>query len=288
MKTLKGRNTIRKNGSVSGATGQTSKFIPRWRFDAKPDSTLERLEKAYFAGLDAVDLVEARALHNKTNGKFTREGARDNVLHYALHELIPNLHKARMTIRNARAEVAERKSKLQLEQPDKSDIAAAVRRMEIRSLLRQMPEADQQKYLTQSDKLSSEVVAAVLEMPPELSGVPKPRHEMLNQRALAARHGPEISEIEELEAAVIAAESTVELARDELRLEVGGINKEQFDALAAPIEKRHASPWLRSRGGEVYVIDLERKIERPASHEDLATGIFANNHADYVKQQTTT
>ena len=37
----------------------------------------------------------------------------------------PGLHRARTTIKKARAEVAERKSRLKVEGPDKSDVAAA-------------------------------------------------------------------------------------------------------------------------------------------------------------------
>ena len=69
MQTLKGRNTIRKNGSVTGATGQTSRMIKRWRFSPEPNTLLARLEAAYMSSLDAVDRIEARAASNKTGGK---------------------------------------------------------------------------------------------------------------------------------------------------------------------------------------------------------------------------
>lgn len=127
---------------------------------------------------------------------------------------------------------------------------------------------------------------AILEMPPEFSGVPKSRHDLLTQHALAARHGAEIAEIAELEEAIAVAESAVEIGRDELRLEVGGIGKQEWDALAAPIEARHAAPWLRRRGTEVHVVDLERRVERKPTEDELATGIFANSHEDYLREQT--
>jgi len=41
----------------------------------------------------------------------------------------------------------------------------------------------------------------------------------------------------------VVAESVVEIARDELRLEIGGIDKQKWDELAAPIEAKHAAPW---------------------------------------------
>jgi hypothetical protein len=288
MQTLKGRNTIRKNGSVTGATGQTSRMIKRLNSNTSKSALVAQLEAAYWVGLQSVDLVEERSRANRTNGKFTREGARDNVLNYALHELVPNLHKARMTIKRAKAEVAERKSKLKIEGPDPSDIAAAFRRMEIRTFLREMKSEERVKYfLSHGDNLPADVAMAVLELPPEYSGVTTTQHELLAHRVLAARHGPEIAETAELEEAIAAAESTVETGRDELRLEVGGIDKQKWDELAAPIQARYAAPWLRRRGAEVHVVDLERRVERQPTDEELATGIFANTHDEYLKEQTT-
>ena len=62
---------------------------------------------------------------------------------------------------------------------------------------------------------------AILELPPEFSGVPKSRHDLLTESALDARHGPGIAEIAELEEAIAAAESAVETGREEGRLEAG-------------------------------------------------------------------
>ena len=89
-------------------------------------------------GLDAVDQIEAHTRSNAASGKFTPEGVKDDALKFALSDLVPSLHRARMTIKKAKAEVAERKSKLKVEGPDKSDVAAAFRRMEIRTFLREM------------------------------------------------------------------------------------------------------------------------------------------------------
>lgn len=157
--------------------------------------------------------------------------------------------------------------------------------MEIRIFLREM-DAEQPNYFAEyGNNLPSEVAMAILEMPPEFSGVRPERHEELRQQALVAHHGPIIAQIAELEEAIGAAESAVETGRDEVRLEVGGIDQQKFDELAAPIEAKHAAPWLRRRGKEVHVVDLERGVERKPTHEELATGIFANTHDEYCLAQ---
>ena len=96
---------------------------------------------------------------------------------------------------------------------------------------------DQKNYFARhGENLPTEVALAILEMPPEFSGVPKSRHDLLTERALTAQHGPDITEIAELEDAIAAAESAVETGRDEVRLEVGVHDEREFNELAAPIE----------------------------------------------------
>jgi hypothetical protein len=247
---------------------------------------LARLQDAYFSGLNCVDQAEVRAQTNKTNKMFTPEGARDDLMKFVWTDLVPNFHKARMTIAKARQELAERKAKLTLPAPDPQDLAAAFRRREIRDHLKAMDDP-QQRHFFARDNIPAEVTQAVLEMPAEFSGVPSERYRHIHERALQSRHGPEIAETAELEEAITAAESAVETGRDEVRLEVGGIDKQKFDALAAPIEAKHAAPWLRRRGTEVHVVDLEQRVERKPTDEELATGILANTHADFLKAQAT-
>ena len=57
----KGRQTIRKGGSLTGAHGPMSRPMKLWTFKSKPNTTLAKLEAAYLAGVEAVDRVEARA-----------------------------------------------------------------------------------------------------------------------------------------------------------------------------------------------------------------------------------
>ena len=218
-----------------------------------------------------VDQIEARTRSSAASGRFTADGVKDDALNFTMSNLIPVFHRARTTIRKAKAEVAERRSRLKIEGPDKSDVAGAFRRREIRTFLREMKGNDQKNYFARyGDNLPGEVTMAILEMPPEFSGVPKSRHDLLTTKALEAQHGAEIAEIAELEEAIVSAESTVEIGRDEVRLEVGVLDERKFNEMAAPIEAKHDAPWLkRSKGPngaeEIRVVDLDRGVERPAT-----------------------
>ena len=116
-------------------------------------------------------------------------------------------------------------------------------------------------------------------MPPEYSGVPQSRHDLLTERALNAQYGDAIAEIKEIEQAIDAAESSVEAARDEVRIEVGIHDPAKFNELATPVEAKQDAPWLRrsktSNGAEeIVVVDLDRGIERAANPEEVERGIF--------------
>ena len=106
---------------------------------------------------------------------------------------------------------------------------------------------------------------------------------MMTERALDAQFGNAIEEIKEIEQAIEAAESSVEAARDEVRIEVGIHDPAVFNKLAAPIEQKHTAPWLRRRQGtdEIRVVDLERGVERVPTAEELAEGIVASTIDEY-------
>jgi hypothetical protein len=284
---LKGRMTIRKNGSPTGANGMpAAKIIPRWKFDSKSGTTMASLEAHYFAALDVVDRIEQRTEINGKDMRLTKEGRRADVLQYALNDLVPALHRARMAAKKAKAEVDARRAKLKLEEPDKSDLVGASNRRELREYVRSLSAADQAKFFVECK--DSILVAAILEAPPALSGVSRERYDQFRQRALDARHGPEMAEIADLDAGIAAMEAVTEAARDEVRTEIGGLTAADFDTLAQPIESRITAPWLRkfkeSDGKEVVRVIVPGKNHSPqiATPEQLETGIFFKDFDEYA------
>jgi hypothetical protein len=125
----KGRQTIRKSG------GRRTRL---WELSGSTNPTVQRIEAAYLEGLNVWDRAEARHATIKADTRFTPDGVRDDLLKFVLSDAVPALHRGRMVIKKARAEVAARRAKLKVEGPDKTDVAGAFRRMEIRTFLRDM------------------------------------------------------------------------------------------------------------------------------------------------------
>jgi hypothetical protein len=277
----KGRMTARKSG------GRRTRL---WELSGSDDPTVQKLEGFYLAPFGTMDRAEARHAANKADPRFTAEGVRDDLLNFVLNDAVPVLHKGRMAIKKARAEVNERRSKLKTDGPDKTDIAAAFRRMEIRTRLSKLKPDELTKYFARyGDNLPPEVAQAITELPAEYSGVPQSRHDLLTERALNAQFGTEIAQIKAIEQAIEAVESSVEGVREEIRLEVEINDPAKFNALAAPVEAKHSAPWLR-RGVEdgvevIRVVDLEKGVERQATPEERAAGIIAETLDEYTQKR---
>ena len=122
-------------------------------------------------GLEAVDRAEARTKANVSSGLLTAEGAKADARQFILTDLIPNIRRARTTIQKAKIELAERRSKFKLGAPDPSDIAAALRRQEIRSHFKALSPDEREAYFRRGE-VSPDVATALLELPPRLQRHP--------------------------------------------------------------------------------------------------------------------
>lgn len=268
-----GRRTIRKSG------GRATRL---WELTSSKNPTVKKLEVAYLDGLGAIDRAEARHAQNKADNRFTADGVRDDLVKHVLADAVPALHRGRQAIRKAKAEVAERKSKLKVDGPPKDDIAAAFRRMEIRTHLKDMKPEEQSRYFAKYEaNMPVEILQAVTELPPEYSGIAQTRYDLLISSQLEAQFGPAIAEIKEIEQAIEAAESTVDAARFEVAREVGIYDVAKFDELAAPVEAKEQTPWLR-RG---RVVDLERGVEREPTADELTIGIEAATFDEFNQRK---
>jgi hypothetical protein len=284
----KGRRHIRK--ALVG-TDKNSRHIGLWDIPAEPGSILASLEAAYLSGIEAVDRIEARKAANATSGKFTEAGAVDDARQFALENLVGPLHRARTTVAKAKAELAERRAKLTLQAPDKTDVAAALLRWEIRGYLLEMPAEQRVRYV--SANLKPAIAEAILTAPPELSGIDETSFSLgaLREKALEAQHPGEMEKVAELQRAVQLAERATEIGRDEVRQEIGINDPRAFNELAKPFEAKHVAPWLKKmteNGVEVVrVLDWDeiRKTGswRKPTAEQIDAGIIAETRDEYER-----
>lgn len=117
------------------------------------------------------------------------------------------------------------------------------------------------------------------------------QRDALIERALEAQHGEALKEVQELERGIEIAERAVQLGREEIIREAE-TDAQHFNQLAAPYESRAGIAWLRKDGDKVVVVDLDRKVSRQPTPEELATGAYFADFEEYraamVCRQTTT
>jgi hypothetical protein len=284
-----GRMTARRNG--------TGRRVRLWEQVGSDNPTVQRLQAAYLVGLATMDAVEDRHAANKADRRYTPDGVRDDLKKFALSEAVPKLYRARAEIRRARAEADELRKKISLPAPNPADLAGAMRRIQIRTYLQSLTPEKRSEYIDGlAEKMPTEIAMAIVELPAEFSGVAHSQYSLISDQLVESRCAEDLHTLRQIEQAIEAAESAVEGARLEVSAELGIFDQNKFNELVAPVEARtketsFVNPaWLRKRTTDgiekIVVVDLEKGVERPASEDDIATGVFAKDIQDYEAQKT--
>lgn len=276
--------TIRK-GLVSEGR---SKIIGLWTIEAKPGSTIEKLQGAYLAGLDAVDQFDAKRESLAKDTRYTDQGRKEQLLDFAAKDLAKHLRRGRNIVERARQDLAQRRANLKPPAADKTDVAGAILRQEIRQQLKSMGASDLSLMLAQQGaNLDPNVALAIVETPPELTltltGVSASQREMIIDRQLRSAYGTAVDDIDEIERAIEKASQAVEAGRELISFEAADGDRKKFNELAAPAERSVSAPWLRRSGDETHVVDLENGRQRKATVEEQENGIFYSDYAEYAR-----
>jgi hypothetical protein len=241
------------------------------------------LERAYLGALSAVDLAENFGRQLAADTRYTDQGRQDQFKNHVLHQAVPVFQLGRRAISRAKQELADMRGRLQLPKADPTDAAGAIARMEIRTWLRSLPQAERDK-ITRSENIDPQIRSAILEAPAVMTGVAESHLDLMKEKALRELHGSVMDEIAELSSAIDMAASAVEAGRDSTRIDTG-LTADQFDAAAKPIEQRQNVAWLRRHGAEMRVVDLELRLLREATADELATGIEATTHDEFLAKR---
>ncbi|WP_256807774.1 hypothetical protein [Bradyrhizobium sp. Bra64] len=253
--------------------GRENREIRMWTLQSKPGSTLEALENAYTGALAAVDTAESTGRQLFADKRYTEDGARDQFRNHILRDSVPALHRGRMAVNRARQELDQKRATLQLPKGEPTDAAAAIRRMGIQTWLRSLSQQERDN-VTRAENIDPMIREAILEVPAMMTGIAETHRALLAETTLRETHGPLMDEIAELSEAIEVAESAIQAGRDSVRIDTG-LSPAEFEEQARAVESRHSVAWLRRRGSELRVVDLERGVWREATPDELASGIEA-------------
>src|SRR5258706_5625101 len=245
-----GRMTLRKNAAGDGQKPR----VRLWTLGSpKEGSTAEKLLKHYQRVFENVDRLDAKKKELSTSAELTEIGRQRQALDFAFSAVMPDVLKGKRTLAKALQEAATKRSKLQTPKSDPTDLAAALRRQELRSIMRAMDNKARDAFLKQNGRFSGldpEIRQAITEMPASLSGVSESVRDDFLREAMESVNAPALEEINELERAIEIAASALEEGRNDIHREAiavdpGYADPDRFEARAVEAAALADPPWLK-------------------------------------------
>lgn len=268
--------------SLPGRDGRITvndQYVGLWNWGDKRDPIFAKLKDAYDSGLNATREFGKRRGELEKNDHLTPEGRKFELEKWARASAIPSIAKARkLALPAAKRELEARVNRLHVEGPDKSDLAGAVLRGEIRSWLRGMSQKERAAVL--AGDVDPLIALAIVEAPPALSGVIPARHQRLVEQAVEALHPGERAEVSDLQKAVETVERMIGAAEASMR-QTFTMTPRAFQQWidGAPLDGVSRT-FLKQRDGHVYAFtrgaDGQVKQEI-ASVDQITVGIWIKN-----------
>lgn len=180
-------------------------FAPMWGAASKlSDAKAAAFAKA--AEIDRTFMPQARAAAKRQ---------------YLESSVAPLIKSALDAMDKADAESARIRSGMTMATVDKSDLAGAILRMDIRARLSALPDEKRNALLAMPDQLDAATSAAILEAPAWASGASETQYSRLAGRVIAGRYQSEAASIATLEDAVETLDFQVGRTIAELSKEMG-------------------------------------------------------------------
>lgn len=213
---------------------------------------------------------------------------RASKLREALPGFAAEMRMASAPIQRLRRRLGEQRAAIRVKEPDPTNLAAAIERMEIRTFLRGLEPMDRKTLLeTTGDR---RILEAAVSAAPELSGlrgIQRETAERVERRLLELTFPAELKAIDELEAVVAEGEAVIQVGRQSLRGDAE-LDERQFESIVGPAEREAMRPWLVD-GGEGQMLVVEGKpgnaTYRIATEWERQEGKRYANYAEYEAER---
>jgi hypothetical protein len=165
------------------------------------------------------------------SGHLTPAGLQDRLRKSAAASVVPELKKGRGKLIAARSAVAAKRAELMAPTIDKSDVAAALVRRELREYMRGLPVPERMSLLLQGD--DPRLMVAYLELP-ALVPLPDEFRRRLEEVRLEKLHGPEVQQLQQADEVYELVQAVVDTGFQVLNQELAFRGDQRaFDAFVA-------------------------------------------------------
>jgi hypothetical protein len=206
-------------------------FRARWNAEVGERPSLYGAKIAFLRGCAQADEVREHFLQLANDPNLSPAGRTVALRKYLKSEVMPAFRQAREGLKKTQADVQAERAKIGEIKIDRSDVVSAMLRAEVRTWLRGLsPAVALSALIEQKDSL---IMAAVLEAPAVLSGVPEAAVGDIRER-LVAQQNPEamVASDEALEA-VAMGEAALQIAMQEILAAANVQTELQLDHMLA-------------------------------------------------------
>ncbi|BAV45843.1 Uncharacterized protein MLTONO_0940 [Mesorhizobium loti] len=243
----------------------------RWRPEWSNRSDLSGLNNAFSKALHFVETVPNTRSQLAKPGTLSEKGLNDAVRSLAAEKVVPELRRAMWTAERAANGLKNELSRLAVpRQHDKTDIAGAMLRGEIRTMLRGM-DSGERHGLIMSDPM---FLTAAFEGPAALSGMTEAMRTDLERRMIEQAHGPAIEAINSAKDAVDLTQAAIEMAVSAVKTE-GAFDNDHFFGV-----------WMATASAEVereIASEKARYEPRPSAAEALTVPSYRFKDGELVQ-----
>jgi hypothetical protein len=188
---------------------------------------------------DQLEATEAGIANDRKAGKLTETGITDKVREVAELAIVPKLRRVQHAVARVRAETAEARAALTVAKPDPTDAAGAIRRMEIRNVLRSSKEMGPVSGRLLDKAAPLDLLQAVFAFPAWVTGIEPGLLQTVEKAIIDREHAGEIAVLEEISEAIAVVEAAATMATSDMA-EATGLKGGSGQVLKEWIERASA------------------------------------------------
>ncbi|WP_439399392.1 hypothetical protein ACRQ5Q_18575 [Bradyrhizobium sp. PMVTL-01] len=237
-KEWRGRPQLQGKPTSEGVSYIGGPRVGKWVWAQNASPVLDTLElSVYNTSLGTFDRIREKRAQLERGGKLTESGIRDEMTKLGATAK-QTLARAKNDLADIKREVAERRAKIKpTERSADEDPTRKLQKMEIRIVLRSMSHRELLATLAGPNP-NTLFVEALLESDPRMiANVSPSLRKLIESKAVEAKFGPEIEELDEIDHAIATAERALSVAADGVDREINGGAAEPTRAAAPPLVK---------------------------------------------------
>lgn len=211
----------------------------------KPGSTIAKALRAFEIAGNLARAVPAAKKEIYSNPNLSDQGKKLALTEWIAKNNASKWRREWNALAKERENLGARLQKIKLKAADPSPEKAA-ERAEIRARLASMNDTQRNEFLQKYRRGENEVIAAIVERIPELSGVNEVVYENILAETLDIQHAGELADIAESLEAIDAAERAIDGGREESRKQ-SGIGFDDYNRIVGAIEAEADAEFAKSK-----------------------------------------